>query len=161
MPRYIEGDEVRFKLNDRIFLDTEFYSGEKYEALEPRKLFPVTGKNKYIALIDRKGENKGIIRDADTLPASEKQKLFSALDEYYRIPKILKFIKMTDKYRIWKWTAETDKGVITFEIINHIASIKELYDGRILIKDGNDNRYEIPSFDSLDKKSQKMLFPAL
>ena len=77
------------------------------------------------------------------------------------IPRITKFISMTEKFKIWMWTAETDRGVITFEIRNHIASIKPLYDGRVLIKDANDNRYEIPDYRLLDKESQKMLIPKL
>ena len=77
------------------------------------------------------------------------------------IPKILRFIKMTEKFKIWMWTAETDRGIITFEIRNHIASVKPLYDGRVLIRDANDNRYEIPDYRKLDKKSKAMLMPKL
>ena len=161
MPRYVDANQVRFQLRDRIFLDTEFFSGEKYSALEPRRLFPVSGDNKYIALLDENGNNIAVIRDLDAFPDEEKEKVLSALEEYYRMPRILRFIKMTEKYRIWMWTAETDKGVITFEIRNHLTAVKPLFDGRILIKDANDNRYEIPKFDDLDKKSKKMLFPKL
>ena len=161
MPRYVYGNQVRFTVKDRIFLDTEFYSGEKFEALEPRRLFPVSGGNKYIALLDENGNNVAVIRDLDAFPQEEKEKVLSALEEFYNMPRILRFIKMTEKYRIWMWTAETDKGVITFEIRNHLTAVKPLFDGRILIKDANDNRYEIPKFDDLDKKSKKMLFPKL
>ena len=59
------------------------------------------------------------------------------------------------------WTVETDHGIITFEIRNHNASVKPLYDGRVLIKDANDNRYEIPDIKKLDKRSQAMLDPKL
>ena len=94
------------------------------------------------------------------MPDSKKA-LTDALEEYYMIPRITKFLKMTEKFKIWMWTAETDKGVITFEIRNHIASVKPLYDGRVLIRDANDNRYEIPDYRQLDKNSRKMLLPKL
>lgn len=161
MPRYIDGPEVRFTLNDGIFLDTEFFSGEKYTALEPHRMFPISGKNGYIALLDEDGNDIAIIRNMDTLPEAERKKVQSALDELYMMPKILRFIKMSEKFNIWMWTAETDKGIFTFEIRNHITAIKPLYDGRILIKDANDNRYEIPNINDLDKRSQKMLIPNL
>ena len=83
------------------------------------------------------------------------------LDEYYMIPRITRFIKMSEKFKIWMWTAETDKGICTFEIRNHITAIKPLYDGRVLIKDANDNRYEIPNVNDLDKKSLSMILPKL
>ena len=56
MPRYIEGPEVRFTPNDKIFVDAEFFTGEKFTELELHRLFPVTGLRRYIALVDKDGE---------------------------------------------------------------------------------------------------------
>ena len=61
MPRYLDGPEVRFTINDGIFLDTEFFNGESYEALEPHRMFPVSGKDRYIALLDAEGKDVAII----------------------------------------------------------------------------------------------------
>ena len=114
-----------------------------------------------MALLDSEGNQVAVIRNADNLIPESKAVLQRALDEYYMIPRITRFLKMTEKFTIWMWTAETDKGMITFEIRNHLASVKPLYDGRVLIRDANDNRYEIPDYRTLDKKSQKMLLPKL
>lgn len=162
MITYIDGPEVRITENDGIFVDVEFYhTKEKKTGLEPHRLFPRSGMNKYIALLDENGDQVAVIRNIDTLIPESKEVLQKALDEYYMIPRITRFIKMTEKFKIWMWTAETDKGVITFEIRNHIASVKPLYDGRVLIRDANDNRYEIPDYRQLDKNSRKMLLPKL
>lgn len=161
MPKYIEGPEVRFTVNDVVFVDAEFYTGEKFTELEPRRMFPVTGLRKYIALMDTEGNEVAIIRDIDDLMPESKEVIEKCLDEYYMIPRITRFIKMSEKFKIWMWTAETDKGIFTFEIRNHITAIKPLYDNRILIKDANDNRYEIPDYTKLDKKSQKMIMPKI
>ena len=45
MPKYIEGPEVRFTPNDVVFVDAEFYTGEKFtgnkaERAEQRKARP-------------------------------------------------------------------------------------------------------------------------
>lgn len=162
MITYIEGPEVRITENDGIFIDIEFYHSEKkFTSVEAHRLFPRSGSNKYITLLDSQGEQIAVIRDTDSLDADSKAVLKKALDEYYFIPKIKRFIKMSDKFKVWLWTAETDKGIIEFEIKNHIASIKSLYDGRVLIKDANDNCYEIPDYKKLDKKSRQMLLPKL
>ena len=162
MITYIDGPEVRITQRDGIFVDAEFYhTKETKTGLEPRRLFPRSGGNRYVALLDEDGEQVAVIRNVDSLLPGSREALQSALDEYYMIPRITRFIKMTEKFKIWMWTAETDKGVITFEIRNHIASVKPLYDGRVLIKDANDNRYEIPDYRQLDKNSQKMLLPKL
>ena len=57
--------------------------------------------------------------------------------------------------------AKVHHGILTFEVKNHISTVKPLYDGRVLITDTSDNRYEIPNFDLLDKRSQRMLMPEL
>ena len=147
MPRYVEGPDIRLTPNDVIFVDVEFYTGEKFSGVELRRMFPITGLTKYIALVDLMPESREV---------AEK-----VLEEYYMIPRITRFIKMSEKFKIWMWTAETDKGVYTFEIRNHITAVKPLYDGRVLIKDANDNRYEIPDVKELDKKSLKMILPKI
>lgn len=161
MPRYIEGPEVRFTPNDKIFVDAEFFTGEKFTELELHRLFPVTGLRRYIALVDKDGEEIAVIRNIDELLPESKKVIEDCLNEYYMIPRIKRFIEMSEKFAIWMWTAETDRGVCTFEIRNHLTAVKPLYDGRVLIKDANDNRYEIPDIKKLDKKSLKMLNPKI
>lgn len=162
MIRYIDGPEVRITQNDSIFLDVEFYfTKEKFEELEIHRLFPRSGGDRYLSLITHDGEPIAIIRDLSTLDHASAEAVRNALDEYYLIPKIKRFISMSEKFRIWMWTAETDRGIITFEIRNHVYSVKPLYDGRVLIKDADDNRYEIPDINKLDKASRKMLTPKL
>ena len=161
MPRYVEGPDIRLTPNDVIFVDVEFYTGEKFTGVELRRMFPITGLTKYIALVDSEGEQIAIIRDLNDLMPESKAVAEKALEEYYMIPRITKFIKMSEKFKIWMWTAETDKGIYTFEIRNHITAVKPLYDGRVLIKDANDNRYEIPDVKQLDKKSLKMILPKI
>lgn len=161
MPRYIEGPEVRLTENDKIFVDAEFYTGEKFTELELHRMFPITGLTKYIALMDSEGNEIAVIRDINDLMPESRQVVENCLREYYMIPRITKFIKMSEKFKIWMWTAETDNGICTFEIRNHLTAIKPLYDGRVLIKDANDNRYEIPDVNVLDKHSKKLILPKL
>ena len=161
MPRYIEGSEIRLTENDKIFVDAEFYSGEKFTELELHRMFPITGLTKYIALLDSEGNEIAVIRDINDLMPESKEVVENCLREYYMIPRITRFIKMSEKFKIWMWTAETDKCVCTFEIRNHLTAIKPLYDGRILIKDANDNRYEVPDVNKLDKKSYKLIAPKI
>lgn len=157
--RYIDGHEARITVNDGIFVDVEFYDGVKIEMLEPKRLFPISGLTKYITLLDSEGNEAAIIRNVDNLLPESRATVLRCLEEYYMIPKITRLINRTEKFRIWLWTVETDRGIHTFEIINHIISIKTLYDGRILIKDASDNRYEIPDISALDRRSQKLIKP--
>lgn len=154
---YIDGDEVRITKRDFCCVDVEFYSGQKLEKLEPRRLFPVSGLTKYITLLDENGKEQAIIRNVDVLMPDSKNVIKECLQEYYLVPKILKLIDINEKLGMLKWTVETDRGTHTFEIRNRHSDIKMLYDGRVLVKDSNDNRYEITDYKSLDKHSLSLL----
>ena len=130
---------------------------KKLEKLEPRRLFPVSGLTKYITLLDENGKEQAIIRNVDALMPDSKNVIKECLQEYYLVPKILKLIDINEKLGMLKWTVETDRGTHTFEIRNRHSDIKMLYDGRVLVKDSNDNRYEITDYKSLDKHSLSLL----
>ena len=73
MPRYIEGPEVRLTENDKIYVDAEFFSGEKFYELELHRMFPITGLTKYIALMDSEGNEIAVNRDInDLMPNQER-----------------------------------------------------------------------------------------
>lgn len=150
---YINSDEARITRQGIALVCVEFYSGEKLENLEPRRLFPVSGLTKYITLLDKDGNEKAIIRNINNLMPESKKVIEECLEQYYLVPKILKVIDTTEKYGIIKWIVNTDRGNKFFEIRNRNHDIKVLYDGRILIRDSDDNRYEIPDYKNLDKKS--------
>jgi len=154
---FLTGNDVRLTSHDRIFVDAELYSGETYKNLEPRRLFPVTGGADFISFLDENGDEKFILRDIANLPTDQREILEKCLFEYYRVPKITSILKRNDNDQLWTWTVDTDRGVFTFEMTNTVQGFKQFYDGRILIIDSKDNRYEIPSIDSLDPKSQKIM----
>ena len=79
------------------------------------------------------------------------------LNEYYLIPKITALLDVSEKFGILKWTVDTDRGEQAFTIRNRHNDIKVLYDGRVLVRDSNDNRYEIPDYRKLDRHSIKLL----
>lgn len=158
MPRiYVEGDEVMFTQGEFHLVNMKFATGECFEDLEPKRLFPISGLTKYISLLDKNGKETAIIRDIETLMPESKAVIVNSLEEYYLIPKIISVLDRTEKYGILKWTVETDKGVRTFEIKNRNSDIKALFDGRILVRDRDDNRYEIPDVNKLDIKSIRLL----
>lgn len=159
MPRYVEGTDIKLKVRDRILVDAEFFNGEIIEGLQPRRLFPVSGLTRYIALMDDEGDAACIIRSIDSLFPESQEALTQALNEYYMIPKITRVLRWQTKHGSHIWTAETDHGQVDIEITDNSNQVKRLYDDRVLIKDGYDNRYEIPDLKQLDARSQKLIMP--
>ena len=158
MPRlYIDNDMARFVRKDIALVDMELYDGRYFENLEPRRLFPVTGLEKYITLLDSAGVEQAIIRDLNTLPPKERKIIEECLNEYYLVPKISKIIDCSEKYGVLNIQAETDRGEVLIEIRNVLSGLKLIYGTRVLLRDHNDNRYEIPDLQQLDKNSRMMI----
>ena len=83
--------------------------------------------------------------------------------EFYNLTTILKVYREYNHNveRIWSFECETDRGFTTIGITNHTANVKVMPNNRVIIKDFEDNHYEIPDYTKLDAKSQKHLFAAL
>ena len=154
---YINGDEARFELREAPRLNVYFFDGNVIEDVEPRRLFPVSGGNKYVTLLDSDNKERAVIRDVSLLMPESRELVERCLDEYYMIPRILRMVERTEKFGILKWTVETERGIVTFTIQNRHSDIKIFYDGRVLVRDSNDNRYEIPDYRNLDRKSLSLL----
>ena len=154
---YIEFDMARFTRKDITHVDMELIDGRKFENLEPRRLFPLSGMEKYITLLDEEGIEKAIIRDMRTLPPNERATIESCLEEYYLIPRVTKINSIEEKYGVVTLDTETDRGHAMIEIRNILHGMKLLYGSRVLLRDGNDNRYEIPDLRQLDKHSIQLI----
>lgn len=154
---YIEYDMARFTRKDITLVDMELYDGRKFENLEPRRLFPLSGLEKYITLLDEEGVEQAIIRDLRTLPAQERKIIEDCLREYYLIPKVIRITDSREKYGVVTLEVETDRGNAVIEIRNLLYGMKLLYGSRVLLRDGSDNRYEIPDLTALDKQSRQKI----
>lgn len=152
---YIENDNARITRREGDFrLDVEFFGGERFENVEARRLFPTTGPNKYITLLDENGKELAVIRDLANLMPDSAAAVRESLEEYYLIPRIHAIRHVESKPGGYFITAETDRGVCMFKVQNRQHDIKPLFDFRVLIRDTNDNRYEIPDYRLLDRKSR-------
>jgi hypothetical protein len=136
----------------------DIYGGEHIDGLTPKRLFPMTGLNMYISLINSDGKEVAIIRNMETLMPESREAVDQCLNEYYMMPKIKQILSCWDKFGILKFEVLTDRGTVTFDIKNRHYDIKKIYGNRILMRDRNDNRYEIEDYTLLDKKSIKLLY---
>ena len=131
--------------------------GAVYEDLEPRRLFPVTNPDMYITLLDKDEKEVAFVRDFKDLDDASAAALRACFEDYYRIPRITAITKSEYKFGVLFWSTETDRGPVRFRISSVRHDLLRLGD-RVLIRDSNDNRYEIPDVKLLDKQSSGILF---
>lgn len=135
--------------------------GEKYEPLEPRRLFPVSRASEYITLLDTEGAEVALIRSFSELDAESAEVVRYCLDDYYLVPRILRIISTGEKYGTLRWTVETDRGIKSFDIRNRNHDIRVYKDGRVRVRDSDDNRYTIENYRELDAHSRSRLIADL
>jgi len=154
---YVDGDRVKFERTGLCTVTMDIFDGGHYEELTPKRLFPMSGTERYISMLNTDGKEVAIIRDMSTLMPESRQAIEACLNEYYMMPKIVQILSVWNKFGILRFEVETDRGSVAFEIKNHHYDIKKIYGNRIIIQDRNDNRYEIEDYTKLDKKSIRML----
>ena len=159
---YLDKYVGRLERSDLYLVKMTLKSGEVYEDLEPRRLFPFTYPTMYITLLDADEREVALVRDLAELDEGSVKALQDCFAEYYMIPKIQKLCKAEEKFGSITWAVVTDRGEVSFRIRSRHSDIKRLWGtNRVIIRDSNDNRYEIEDFTKLDKHSIRLLFPYL
>ena len=133
--------------------------GTTVSDLLPKRLFPFTRPTRYITLLSDDGKKEAaVITDISLLDSDSRKAVEDCFGEFYMIPTIIKVIEANSRYGSATMKVVTDRGEISFRVRNINSDIKMMDDKRMLIRDNNDNRYEIPDINALDKKSMKKLF---
>ena len=159
--RFYVTSSDRITPNENHLVDLRTSTGETYSMLEPRRLFPVTKSEEYITLLDSDGEEVAIIRSLRDLDADSAQIIRNSLDDYYLVPKIIKIYSIADKNGKVHWEVLTDRGYKEFDIKNRNSDVKVGKDGRVRVRDSDDNRYTIDDYKTLDKHSRRQLIADL
>ena len=135
--------------------------GNCFDNLEPRRLFPHTNAQKYITLLDSTEKEIALIKDLAEINAESRKAIEDCFFDYYMIPEITEILHVEDKFGVLKWRVMTDRGEIEFGIRNRHSDIKLLGKKRLLVRDSNDNRYQVTDISKLDKKSLKRIYSYL
>ena len=153
------GDTITVFENNLVTLTLE--SGEVLEALEPRRLFPVNRADEYVTLLDGEGHEAALIRKLSDLDKDSREVIEYSLDDYYLVPHITRIVSTGEKYGTLRWTVETDRGIKSFDIRNRNHDIRVYKDGRVRVRDSDDNRYVIENYHELDSHSRSKLIADL
>ena len=148
-------DKITRYENNLVTLTLE--NGEIFEKLEPRRLFPISRVDQYIILLDEDGKEAAIIRNFQSIDKESAKILQESIDDYYLVPNILRIYSVVEKSGTLVWETETNRGSKRIEIRDRNHDIKVYKDGRLRIRDADDNRYLIEDYQKLDKHSKYLL----
>ncbi len=129
------------------------YEGEQ-QPVTAHRAFPLTATGQFIVLKSVEGVEIGAIRDIARLNKDSRNILEADLERSYFAPVILQINHLEENFHIPKWDVETDHGHRIFEVRSRRRDIRIMSDARILLKDADGNRYEIPDYRMLDPVSR-------
>ena len=142
----------------RLYLD-EFddlaldLCGDIHLRIRVQRAFPLNAPTQFIALQTSEGEEIGMVRDMVDLDAKSYEALEIALEQAYFMPRILKVNSVASHFHIPTWDVETDRGHRVFEIPSSRRDVRVIDESRVLLRDADGNRYEIPNYHRLDPES--------
>ena len=156
--RFFVTKEDVISVNENNLVNLKRGDGTVYERLEPRRLFPVSRQNSYITLLDSLGVEIAVIKDLSTdLNADALEVINYSLNDYYLVPHIIKILSIVEKNGKIHWVVETERGMKEFDVRNRNHDIRVYKDGRVRVRDSDDNRYIITDYKTLDKHSKAQL----
>ena len=154
-----KNDVITVNENNLVNLTTA--DGTTYERLEPRRLFPVSRQDSYITLLGEDGVEVAIIKSLMDLNKPSLEVIEYSLNDYYLVPHIQRILSVSEKNGKIHWIVETERGMKEFDIRNRNHDIRVYSDGRVRVRDSDDNRYIISDYRTLDKHSRHQLIADL
>ena len=145
----------KITVNENNLVNLTLQDGSVYEKLEPRRLVPVSRIDEYITLLDEEGKEVAVIRNLTDIDPASKEVIDYSLSDYYLVPHILKILSITEKNGKIHWIVETYRGYKEFDVRNRNHDVRVYSDGRVRVRDSDDNRYIISDYRKLDKHSQR------
>jgi len=154
----INGAEVRFTSGPDGTILMHDPTGERpIGSVAPA--FPFTCPKGMIGLRDREGNEIGILEGLAGLDAQSRRLVEEALERCYFMPRIHNILDIQEVLSVVEWEVETNKGARAFQVRDVRKSIRRVAVRKLVIKDVDGNRYQIPDWMTLPAHAQKLLEP--
>lgn len=155
---YLTEKNARFSETDGGFVSLKTEEKE-YPRVNFFRTFPFSQPDEYISVREPndKAHEIGIIKTLSEFSAETVAIIERQLNIRYFMPKILKILSIKEEYGYSYWSVITDKGPCKFTMSTGSGNISKIDLNRVIIKDIDENRYEIENLSSLSKKEIKKI----
>lgn len=160
--RFLEDDEIILTKTQGGFLSLKAGDTEVYRRIALQRAFPLTKPDEYITIreVDDKrelGKEIGMILNINDISPDKKKLIEEELDMRYHTPHILHISSLKDEYGYIYMDVKTTAGAKRITAPGSSSNFIRLTEERILIIDMDGNRYDIPDYRKLDKKSIRLI----
>ena len=127
---------------------------KSYITVKPVWAAPLSRPEKFLALLDGKGEQIVMVDDPKQLPAESFEAVKQELHRRYLTAQVKSVVLAKEEFGATYWTVETDRGRRDFVTQNLQENAIWLGPEHLLLLDVDGNRFEIPDVGKLDATSQ-------
>ena len=133
------------------------FEDKDYPRVTFYRAFPFTMPDAYISVRepDEKAREIGIIEKLSDWDETTRSLIESQLALRYFMPTITKILSIKEEYGYAYWSVLTDKGPCKFTISAGSGSVVHLSDTHVIVRDIDENRYDIPDLSRLSQKELK------
>ncbi|MFW5991965.1 MAG: DUF1854 domain-containing protein [Halanaerobiaceae bacterium] len=149
--------KINLHLDQKEELNLTVEGEDTYEDVSVNPAFPLSEVGRYLSFVDSDNNEIGMLKDMNELNDEAKSVLEDILERIYFMPKIIEIHNIEEEYGVTRWDVVTEKGPRSFDIRSRRRDVRPFGKKRIIIHDVDGNRYEIPDYTELDKKSQQVL----
>ena len=156
--RFLTKDNATFARTEGGFVSLKF-GDKEYKRVGVYLTFPLTNPEEFISIreADEKAKEIGMVEDLSKLPKDQQEMIREQIRLRYFMPVIKKILDIKEEYGYAYWHVETSFGVCRFTTHMSGDVVVHLTDSRLLVKDIDGNRYEIPDFNALGVQEKKKL----
>lgn len=129
--------------------------GQVYRNIHLVRCFPLSHEEKYISVLDDNEHEIGIIEDISVCQPQVRRLFLDILNTSYLVPHITKVNNINMHGYVPVWNVETDRGPRVLELQSRRETF--MIDNRVVIRDADGNRYEIPDVTRLDQRSRRLV----
>ena len=156
--KLLTSENAEFKATKGGFV-TLTLEGEDKGMVNFIRAFPFTAENEFLSVrtADDKQTELGMIEKLEDLSEETAELIKAQLAVRYFMPKITKIVSVKEEYGHTYWQVLTDKGECSFTSPSGSASAVMRKGNRVIIRDSEQNRYEIEDLTKLTVKELKKL----
>jgi hypothetical protein len=152
----LDGAKTRLSANPDGTLRV-VHGGKTWKSVRVRLGRPLYKPLEFAALFDLKGKDRGLLTNIPGLNSASRRVLNEHQHQFNLTCQILRVHSLSHQFGAAYWDVSTNKGHRQFVIRGTTEHVRWLSDDRMLIKDVQGNRFEIPRISALDKKSQDLI----
>lgn len=140
---------------DRLRLTVE--GDRSYPTVKPAWAAPLSHPERYLALLDGKGNEIVTLADPAQLPPDSLAAAREELRRRYLTATVTAITHAKQEFGATYWTVETDRGARDFVTQNLQENAVWLSDTHLLLLDVDGNRFEIQDVRALDEASRRYI----